>query len=76
MPFIFSSPKQPSAPSAPTPLPTRDDAAVEAKRRELSENLARKRRSGLSTNKTAGLGLESTDPIIKRASLLGQSVEA
>lgn len=74
MSFLFPSPKPPAAPAAPTPLPTRDDADVEAKRKELAAGLARKRRSGLATIKTQGLGLETSDPIIKRASLLGQSI--
>ena len=70
MGFLFPSPKIPSAPPPPEPIPTRDSAAVQAKSNELKENLARKRRSGLATIQTSGLG-DVSEPNIRRANLLG-----
>lgn len=70
MSFLFPSPKPPAAPPPPEPIPTRDDAAVENKRRELSENLARKRRSGFASIRTSGLG-DVSEPNVRRANLLG-----
>lgn len=70
MSFLFPNPQRLPPPPPPPALPTLDTASVEARRRELAEGAARKRRAGLATIQTSGLG-DVNEPLIERKSALG-----